>query len=170
MGNYTKELVIGFLVVYGIICLILIVSNWKIYKKAGKSGISSIIPIYNVIVLFEIAKIDIFKVILLFIPIVNIYITFKLYIELAKQFGKKSSFGVLTVFFPIICLPILAFSDCNYSEKVVEEEKEASILDVDEKGVPNSSEDIDFSYGYEKEATVVMDPVKENTSEEEKDA
>lgn len=156
-----KELIIGLLVIFSIVSLILIVSNWRIYKKAGKPGWTSIIPIYNVIVLFEIAQIDIFKVILLFIPFVNIYIVFKLYIELAKNFGKKTSFGVLTVFFPIICLPILAFSKCSYSDEV-EEEVQTSILDIDTNGV---SEDKEFSYGYEKEATVVMDPVTEETKD-----
>ena len=35
-------------------------------------------------------------------------------------------------------------------------EESTSILDVNSVGVPSSSE---FSYGYEKEATIVMDPV-----------
>lgn len=41
-------------------------------------------------------------------------------------------------------------------------EQSASILDVNEVGVPSSSE---FSYGYEKEATIVMDPVNSEQQE-----
>ena len=37
-----------------ILSVILIISHWKIYTKAGKPGWASIIPIYNVIVLLEI--------------------------------------------------------------------------------------------------------------------
>ena len=47
---------------------------------------------------------------------------------------------------------------------------EASILDVDEVGVPNTSELQDFSYGYEKEETIVMNPVTdENTNKDDND-
>ena len=45
------------------------------------------------------------------------------------------------------------------SKKNKDKEPEASILDVDEVGVPNTSELQDFSYGYEKEETIVMNPV-----------
>mgnify|MGYP000513872910 CR=1 FL=1 len=49
-------------------------------------------------------------------------------------------------------------------------EPEASILDVDEVGVPNTSELQDFSYGYEKEETIVMNPVTdENTNKDDND-
>ena len=77
--------------------ILIIVSLWKIFKKAGKPGWASIVPIYNMIVLF-------------FIPFANIYALFKIYIELAHKFGKSTGFGVATVFFSIVCLPILAFS------------------------------------------------------------
>ena len=43
-------------------------------------------------------------------------------------------------------------------------EETHSILEVDEVGVSNDS---DFSYGYEKEETVVMNPVTEETKKEE---
>ncbi len=43
-------------------------------------------------------------------------------------------------------------------------EEEASILDVNEVGV----EDKEFSYGYEKEETIVMPKVEEEKKEEEK--
>lgn len=49
-------------------------------------------------------------------------------------------------------------------------EPEASILDVEEVGVPSTSEANDFSYGYEKEETIVMDAIdvnKDETKEEE---
>ena len=50
------------------------------------------------------------------VPFANIYAMFKIYIELAHKFGKSTGFGVLTVFFNVICLPILAFSkNCVYN-------------------------------------------------------
>ena len=44
-------------------------------------------------------------------------------------------------------------------------ESEASILDVNEVGVPSTLDANDFSYGYEKEETIVMNAVNENQDE-----
>lgn len=96
------------------ISILIIVSMWKIFKKAGKQGWESIVPIYNVIVMLEISGLPMWYLVLYIIPIVNIYAMFKTYIELAKKFGKGAGFGVLTVFVPIVGFPVLAFSKCNY--------------------------------------------------------
>lgn len=34
-----------------IVCILVIVGNWKIYKKMGRQGWESIVPIYNEYVL-----------------------------------------------------------------------------------------------------------------------
>ena len=104
----------------GVISLISIVAQWKLFKKAGKSGWLSIIPIVNIFVLMDIAKIPKWKFILLFVPIAQIYIMFKLYIELAHQFGKSTGFGVGMVFLPIIFLPMLAFGSATYLGSVAD--------------------------------------------------
>lgn len=100
----------GMVIFYLILCAVMLVSLWKIYTKAGKPGWASIVPIYNIIVLLEIVELPMWYIVLFFIPFANIYAAFKIYIELAHKFGKSTGFGVLTVFFSIICLPILAFS------------------------------------------------------------
>ena len=104
----------GFFLVGTILSILIIVSMWKIFKKAGKQGWESIVPIYNVIVMLEISGLPMWYLVLYIIPIVNIYAMFKTYIELAKRFGKGAGFGVLTVFVPIVGFPVLAFSKCNY--------------------------------------------------------
>ena len=58
-----------------------------------------------------------------------------------------------------IVLVIVIIAIISKSKKDKNKEPEASILDVDEVGVPNTSELQDFSYGYEKEETIVMNPV-----------
>ena len=50
------------------------------------------------------------------------------------------------------------------SRKNKNKEPEASILDVNDIGVNDNRE---FSYGYEKEATIVMEPVDPNKASEE---
>ena len=84
--------------------ILIIVSLWKIFKKAGKPGWASIVPIYNMIVLLEITELPLWYIVLFFIPFANIYALFKIYIELAHKFGKSTGFGVATVFFSIVCL------------------------------------------------------------------
>lgn len=107
-GLGTYMFFIWALVIFMFVCM------WKIFKKAGKNGWEAIVPIYNIIVLLEICKLPLWNIVLFIIPIANIYIMFKIYIELAHRFGKSTGFGVATVFFSIICLPILAFGDNSY--------------------------------------------------------
>lgn len=38
-----------------IVWLLLIIANWKIFKKAGEAGWKSLIPIYNIYILFKIS-------------------------------------------------------------------------------------------------------------------
>lgn len=119
----TTDIFSGLAEIMGVISIITIligiigiVSQWIIYKKAGKGGWESIIPIYNQIVLLQIVGLPIWYIVLLFVPIANIYAMFKMYIELAHKFGKSTGFGVATVFFNFICLPILAFDKkCVYN-------------------------------------------------------
>lgn len=113
------ESIIGLisLILMLIIPVILIASLWIIFKKAGKGGWESIVPIYSNIVFLEIVGLPIWYIVLLFIPIANIYVMFKMYIELAHKFGKSTGFGVASVFFGFICLPILAFDkNCVYEQ------------------------------------------------------
>ena len=108
------------------ISIFMIVCTWKIYKKAGKPGWASIIPIYNIIVLLEIVELPKWYIALLIVPFANIYAMFKIYIELAHKFGKSTGFGVLMVFFNVICLPILAFGKNEYKDNNNSNEKEVT--------------------------------------------
>ena len=42
-------------VIYAAVAVLMIASQWKVYTKAGKPGWACLIPIYNLIVLLEIA-------------------------------------------------------------------------------------------------------------------
>ncbi len=165
--NSIADIGIGTWIISIAASVLIIVSMWKIFKKAGKKGWESIIPIYNMVVLLEICKIEVWQIVFFIIPFANIYIFFRLYIELAKKFGKGVGFGVLNVFFPIITLPILAFGSAKYEDdNNSNTESNASILDVSETGVPNNSEAKDFEYGYEKEETVVIPQINEDENSE----
>ena len=112
MLNSTMSLLfMGMVIFSSILSLIMIISLWKIFTKGNKPGWASLIPFYNMIVLTQIADLSIVYFILLLVPIVQIYAIIKIYINIAKKFGKSSSFAIGLVFIPIIFFPILAFSD-----------------------------------------------------------
>jgi Family of unknown function (DUF5684) len=92
----------------------LIATMWRVFTKAGQPGWAAIVPFYNTVVLLRIVGRPWWWLLLMFIPFVNIVLLFIVYIDLAKSFGKGTGFGVLTVFFPYVCLPILAFGDARY--------------------------------------------------------
>ena len=51
--------------------LVTLIAVWKVCTKAGKPGWAAIIPIYNLIVLFEITGKPIWWIVLFLIPVVN---------------------------------------------------------------------------------------------------
>ncbi|WP_208024601.1 DUF5684 domain-containing protein [Amycolatopsis pithecellobii] len=94
--------------------LFMIAAMWRVFSKAGKPGWAAIVPIYNTVVLLRVAGKPGWWFLLMFIPVVNIFVVFSTYVGLAKSFGKGAGFGVASVFFPFICIPILGFGSARY--------------------------------------------------------
>ena len=104
-GGSLVGLVVGLLVIAGL---------WKIFAKAGKPGWAAIIPLYNLIVLLQIAGKPLWWIVLLLIPIVNIVIAAMVMIGVANAFGKGTGFALGLLFLSPIFIPILGFSDAQY--------------------------------------------------------
>lgn len=98
-----------FWLLYMVVCILMIVSLWKIFKKSGKPGWASIVPIYNVYIMCEIAEKQWWYILLLCIPFVNIYAMVVLYNGIAKRFGKGGGFVVGMILLPVVFFPMLAF-------------------------------------------------------------
>lgn len=140
------SLAIGFfLIVLAIviaILVIMVISNWKILTKANEEGWKALIPFYNKWTLCEVVGLSPYWVIellvvqalYLFIKQVlegnfvvislswlvslnSLYFNVVYSLSLAKSFGKDKSFGILTIFFPEITLPMLAFGKSEYIGK-----------------------------------------------------
>jgi len=103
-----------FLVELAIIILI-VAGFWKTFEKAGKPGWASIIPIYNVIILLQIAGRPIWWIVLMLIPVVNLVIGIIVALDVAKRFGKSPLFGVGLAFLGFIFYPVLGFGDAQYT-------------------------------------------------------
>ena len=113
--------------------IVVIVSMWKIFTKAGEKGWKSIIPIYNSYILLSIVKVpqlfwgwlvcviisnfnsELFSVIGTIGVLVISIITC---IKVAKVFGKSNGFAIGLIFLPVIFYPILAFGSANYQPEV----------------------------------------------------
>ena len=105
VGTYIFAIVVG---------IVMIAAMWKIFTKAGKPGWASIIPIYNIIVLLDIAGKPAWWIVLFLIPIVNFVMLILTYVALADKFGKGGGFAVGLIFLGIIFFPILGFGGAQY--------------------------------------------------------
>ena len=106
-----------------LVSVVMIITLWRIFTKAGKPGWASLVPIYNVVVMMEIVGRPQWWVVLMIIPIVNFVVAVIVTIEMAKAFGKSTGFGILMLFFPAIMYPILAFDSSQYVGQVAADQR-----------------------------------------------
>ena len=102
------------IIVYIAIIALMIISLLKVFTKAGKPGWAAIVPIYNYIVMLEIARQPLWMIVLFFIPIGNLIALIIIDIEIANNFGKSGGFAAGLILLPIVFFPILAFGDAKY--------------------------------------------------------
>lgn len=118
-----------------IVAILMVVANWKIYKKAGKEGWKCIIPYYNTWTECEFLGLNTNWVWILlgssfvggFLDglletslfsyaayAVAFYFQVLRSISLAQSFGKDTGYGVGILFLQVIFLPMLAFGKAEY--------------------------------------------------------
>jgi Family of unknown function (DUF5684) len=102
--------------IYLAIIVVIIAGLWKVFEKAGKPGWAAIVPIYNLVVLLEIAGKPIWWIVLFLIPLVNFVVAILVSIEIAKAFGKDTLYGVGLALLGFIFYPLLGFSDATYTK------------------------------------------------------
>lgn len=94
--------------------LVIIASMWKVFTKANQPGWAVLIPIYNLYVMMKIGDNSGWLLLLMVIPILNIYAAGKMHVGIAKAFGKGIGWGVGLWFLPFIFFPMLGFGDATY--------------------------------------------------------
>lgn len=105
---------VGWIIFWLLIVVLMIVSMWKIFTKAGQPGWAAIVPFYNLFILLRITGRPEWWIILWLIPCVNIVIQILVYIDLARVFGKSTGFAIGLILLPFVFFPVLAFSDAEY--------------------------------------------------------
>ncbi len=91
-----------------------IIGMWKMFTKAGIAGWKSIIPIYNVVLLFKMSGESPWLILLLFVPIANLYPLIHQPYMLAKSFGKGIGCTLALIFFTGITHIYLGFGKAEY--------------------------------------------------------
>ena len=94
--------------------ILMIIAQWRIFSKAGEPGWASLIPIYNLYVLYKITWGSGIRFLLLLIPLYNIILAIQTNIRLARAFGKDDGFAVGLIFLPSIFMLILGFGGAQY--------------------------------------------------------
>lgn len=111
-------MLVGYLITFLVIYVLSVIAMWKIFTKAGKPGWASLIPIYNIVVMYQIVELNPLLIILLFIPFINgiaaIVLSIIRCIKLSKAFGKGTGFTFGLIFLSPIFLLILGFGNDKY--------------------------------------------------------
>jgi uncharacterized protein DUF5684 len=103
-----------FWIIWCVVIVFQVAAIWKVFEKAGQPGWAAIIPIYNGIVMLQIAGRPIWWILLYLIPVVNIIVAIMVLVDFAKSFGKGVGFALGLIFLPIIFFPVLAWGDAQY--------------------------------------------------------
>lgn len=111
------------------ILIVILISMYKIFEKAGQPGWAGIIPVYNIWVLITVIvgrpkwwfAAPLAAILLGWIPIIGwlisiVTLVFMVIIanDLSKSFGKGSGFTVGLVLLGVVFYPILAFGPAQY--------------------------------------------------------
>lgn len=121
----TAGTLIGVLMTYLVfiiaIAVVQIIAMWRIFTKAGEKGWKSIIPIYNIVILFKISGLSPWLVLVYLaaiIPFIGgialIALNAVLSYKLAKSFGKDGGWAVGLFFLAPIFYMILGFGKSEY--------------------------------------------------------
>ena len=104
-----------FALVWLAIIVVFLISLWRLFVKAGKPGWAAIVPIYNQIVMLEIAGRPVWWfLIAMFVPFFGWWVQIVWFIDFAKSYGKSTGYGVFVALLPLIAVPVLAFSKTAY--------------------------------------------------------
>ena len=109
LGSMLLILLVGFIVL-----VVSIVCNWRLFVKMGEPGWKSLIPIYNLYVMFQHICGKGWMFLTTLIPLVNIVIALMFAWKTFRRFGKSALFCLLGLFFYPICLLIIAFDNSTF--------------------------------------------------------
>ncbi len=116
----TVILAIVILLIFPASLILIFVSMWKVFTKAGQPGWAILIPIYNNLVFLRIAGKPAWWLLWSFFPIIGpllgIIFSVLTISAIASNFGKSAWFTAGLIFLPFVYFQILAFGEAYYIE------------------------------------------------------
>ena len=113
LGTYSAIVIVFY--------VLLVIAQWKIFTKAGEAGWKSLIPVYNMVVLYKIIGLSPWLLLIYLTGIIPIlgYIAILVLsvismVKLGQAFGKGAGFIVGLVFLTPIFQMILGFGSAEY--------------------------------------------------------
>ena len=97
-----------------VVAVLSVIAMWLLFKKAGKGGWRSLVPILNLYTLVDIADGCGLKFLLLLIPVVGAVYHVILNLRLARAFGKGLLYGLLLIFFTPLFILFLGIGNARY--------------------------------------------------------
>ena len=101
--------------------VLLVIAQWKMFTKAGEAGWKSLIPIYNMVILYKIIGLSPWLLLIYLasiIPVVGyiaiLVLSIISMVKLGQAFGKGAGFIVGLVFLTPIFQMILGFGSAEY--------------------------------------------------------
>lgn len=92
--------------------------SWLIFRgifmKASYSQWSTVVPIYNWCIIFRLANVSRWMILLLVIPVVNLMTYGFLFYRISKNFGKTHRFCMGAACLPFVFLPIISYDKSKY--------------------------------------------------------
>ena len=101
------------------VTILIFAGFWKVFEKAGKPGWAGLIPIYNLYVLVKISGNAWYWFALFFLPVINLFATLKVSIDIAGKFNRGILFGLGLTFVSFIFYPLLGFGEYQYRDATV---------------------------------------------------
>ncbi len=134
-GLVIMSVYMALLAIMVIILVFTIIANWKIFTKAGEAGWKSLIPIYSSVILYRIAGISPWLILLYLLvwvpvigPLISLGLTIYLMINLANAFGKSTGFAVGLILLNTIFIMILAFGNSEYQLNLKNDNNEPKVI------------------------------------------
>lgn len=94
--------------------VLMLVSLWKVFQKAGRPGWAAIVPIYNQLQSLWMVGRPWWWLLLICIPFIGIVFAVIATHDTSKAFGRGVGTTLLLLFLPFIGFPILAFGKDQY--------------------------------------------------------
>lgn len=107
-----------YMIIMFALAIIMLVSWWKVFNKAGEHGWAILIPIYNIIVMLKVADKPLWFIVLFFIPIANLVAAILVLAGISANFGRGTGTTIGLIFLPYIFVPILAFGSAQYGGSI----------------------------------------------------